>query len=198
MQKGSGSGPIDGADQLAMERIRRIEIHDYDPAWPSMFQTARSALLWEFTGLRTEIHHVGSTSVPGLCAKPKIDIDVLMQTDVELSDGIRRLRATGRYHDHGERHKDGMWVFSTTTYRSKPGERIYLSLPDNDTHQKRILFRDHLRQRREVALQYGALKRRLAREAPMDWDFYTASKGPFVERIVQLASARAQYPSKSQ
>jgi GrpB-like predicted nucleotidyltransferase (UPF0157 family) len=143
--------------------------------------------------LVAEIHHVGSTSVPGLCAKPKFDIDILLRRLSDIPEGIARMQATGDYTFHGDRYRDEMWVF--TTGRGSHGQRLYLCAPDHPIHRRRILFRDYLRRHPETAATYAALKRKLAFEAIDDWDYYTGGKGPFVADIVQRAATEASESS---
>jgi GrpB-like predicted nucleotidyltransferase (UPF0157 family) len=170
---------------VAMNR-RGIVIVDYDPQWPSTFDAAGDKLVRLLGGGVVEISHVGSTSIPGLCAKPKIDVDVVLYAEEAIPAGIEILERSG-YTFHGNKYNDGMWAF--TTGRGSFGERVYLCGPGNITHQKRILFRDYLRTHPDEAAIYGELKRRLAAEASDDWDYYTSGKGPYVASIVRKAVA---------
>src|SRR5262249_21355811 len=165
---------------------RTIVVLDYDPRWLAAFEDIRRTLEEQLAGLGREICHVGSTSVSGLCAKPKIDVDIVMRSAAAIPQGIERLKALG-YACHGDRYKDGMWAF--TIGRGSYGERLYLCAPGTPTHLRRLLFRDHLRNHPEAAAAYGALKRRLAAEAVNDWDHYTGGKGPFVADVVRRAAA---------
>lgn len=166
---------------------RAIEVVDYDPAWPRLFEEIRAGLERLLDGLVLEIHHIGSTAVPDLSAKPKIDVDIVLCSAAAIPEAIERMQATGDYAYHGDRHRDGMWVF--TTGRGSRGQRLYLCAPGTATHLRRMLFRDHLRQHPEAAAAYAALKRRLASETEDDWDHYTGGKGPFVAEIVRRAAA---------
>ncbi|GAB2176500.1 GrpB family protein [Dongia sp. agr-C8] len=165
---------------------RAIVVLDYDPAWPTTFESIRSRLEALLGDLVLEICHVGSTAVPGLCAKPKIDVDVVLRESAAIAIGAGRLLSAG-YAGHGDKHKDGMWVF--TTGRGSYGERVYLCAPGTATHENRLLFRDYLRARPEAAEEYGRLKRRLASETVRDWDHYTGGKSGFVADIVARAKA---------
>lgn len=117
-----------------MSFIRRqfIEVVDYDPAWPTLFEEIRARIELLLLGLVTEIHHIGSTSVPGLRAKPKIDIDIIFRQPAEIPEGIARMQATGDYTFHGELYQDNRWVF--TTSQVSPGQRLYLSAPEHPAH----------------------------------------------------------------
>ncbi len=172
-------------DRIQNGKYKAIVVLDYDPAWPARFEEIKSKLRGLLDQMVADIVHIGSTSIPGLCAKPKIDVDVVLKSEALIAQGIERLTSAG-YVCHGNKHNDGMWAF--TTGRGSFGERVYLCAPGTSTHQKRLFFRDHLRAYPEDAATYGALKRRLASEAD-DWDHYTGSKGPFVASIVKKAAS---------
>ena len=169
---------------------RGIVIVEYDLLWPSVFDAIRDRLGKLLGGGVVEVSHVGSTSIPGLCAKPKIDVDVVLDAEEAIPAGIEVLQRAG-YAFHGNRYNDGMWAF--TTGRGSFGERVYLCGPGNITHQKRILFRNYLRTHPDEAAIYGELKRRLAAEANNDWDYYTGGKGPYVAEVLRKATL-AQCP----
>jgi len=166
--------------------MRAIKVVDYDPSWPRLFAEIRaevSALLGEFV---MSIDHIGSTSVPGLAAKPKIDLDAVMISDEVLPAAIERVRA-GDFVFHGDTGEQ-RWTF--TRDHEGHGFRLYLCGPDNRAHQERILFRDYLRDHPERADAYADLKRRLSGEADGDWDFYTGGKTEFVSETLRLAILR--------
>jgi GrpB-like predicted nucleotidyltransferase (UPF0157 family) len=166
-----------------------IKVVEYDPSWLALFEAQRREVLRLIGDMVEAIHHVGSTSVVGLCAKPKIDIHAVLLADDLIPDAIERIRPHG-YAFQGEPYRDGMWVF--TQGHGSFGTRLYLCGPGNATHVKRILFRDYLRMHSDVADAYGALKRTLADEADGDWKFYTGGKSDFVAGIVRLASAEIE------
>lgn len=163
-----------------------IKIVDYDPAWPALFEAQRMRILELIGDLVEQIHHVGSTSVAGLAAKPKIDIDAVLLLEAHIPEAVERLKSLNDYTFHGDPYGDGMWTF--TQGHGSYGTRLYLGGPDNATHIKRILFRDWLRTHPDAAAKYAALKRRLAAEADGDWKFYTSGKADFIAGIVRLAS----------
>lgn len=132
-----------------------------------------------------DIHHIGSTSVPGLSAKPKIDIDTVVQSDALVGEAVELVKTLAEFTFHGDPYGDGMWTF--TSGHGSYGVRLYLCGPDNAHHHKRMLFRDWLREHPEAAAEYATLKRKLAAEANGDWKFYTGGKSEFVARIVKQA-----------
>ncbi|MBX4933014.1 GrpB family protein [Rhizobium bangladeshense] len=166
--------------------MRAIKVVDYDPCWPRLFAEVSieiSALLGEVV---LTIDHIGSTSVPGLAAKPKIDLDVVMISDEVLPMAIKIMRATD-FVFHGDRGEK-RWGF--TRDHDDHGFKLYLCGPDNRAHRERIRFRDYVRDHPERARAYAELKRRLAVEAGGDRDFYTGGKTEFVSETVRLAALR--------
>ncbi|MFT4185113.1 MAG: GrpB family protein [Rhizobium sp.] len=162
-----------------------IRLVDYDPGWPALFQS-RSADIAALLCRPVEIHHIGSTSVPGLCAKPKLDIDAVLSTTGDRLFATARLRENG-YAFHGDPYRADRWIF---TRDERPcGTRLYLCLPGNPAHRDRILFRNYLRSHPDAAADYAALKQRLAIEANGDWDHYTGGKSDFVAGILLRAIA---------
>ncbi len=172
-----------------------IKVVDYDPEWPMLFEEQRLRMMELIADLVEQIHHVGSTSVTGLAAKPKIDIDAVLAHDTHVPEAVERVKALGDYAFHGDPYGDGMWTF--TQGHGSHGTRLYICGPDNATHIKRILFRDWLRTHADAAAEYVALKRRLAAEANGDWKFYTGGKADFIAGIVRLAAV-AQGNAKQQ
>jgi GrpB-like predicted nucleotidyltransferase (UPF0157 family) len=162
-----------------------VEITGYDPSWPAHFIEAarRLATLLGDAGLC--IDHVGSTSVPGLAAKPVIDIDVTLRSPSDIPSASDRLVAAG-YEPRGSRYGDGVWAFLLP---GKPGQRVYLCPPDSDTHRKRMIFRDRLRSDATLAAAYETLKRQLAAAFPLDGDGYTAAKGEFIRNAIDAQAA---------
>ncbi|MFT4184425.1 MAG: GNAT family N-acetyltransferase [Rhizobium sp.] len=173
-------------DLIQTGKYKAIVVLDYDPAWPAEFEQIKSKLSGLLDEMVADIAHIGSTSVPGLCAKPKIDVDVVLKSEALIPQGIEKLKLAG-YTYHGNKYNDGMWAF--TTGRGSFGERVYLCASGTPTHQKPLFFRDHLRAHPEDAATYGALKQRLASETDNDWDYYTGNKGLFVASIVKKAAA---------
>ncbi|MGG6898701.1 GrpB family protein [Rhizobium sp. BR 315] len=165
--------------------MRAITLVNYDPAWPALFQSRCEAIA-ALLGQPADIQHIGSTSVPGLCAKPKLDIGaVLFANDARLF-ATEHLQEDG-YVFHGDLYGDDRWIF--TKDETPFGTRLYLCLPGNSAHRDRILFRDYLRSHPEAAERYATLKRKLARDANGDWDRYTPRKSDFVAGILRLAIA---------
>lgn len=162
-----------------------VELVPYDQEWPRRFDTTAEWLRELLRDKVIAIDHIGSTSIPGMSAKPLIDIDVTLTGLDAVSDAANALASAG-FDARGNRYDDDMWAFLLKT--SVPALRVYLCPPENETHRQRLLFRNHLRQHADIAAQYAELKNRLAREFPYDGDRYTAEKSEFICEVVEQAS----------
>ena len=163
-----------------------IHVLDYDPEWPSRFRQIVSELEPLLADLHPVFHHVGSTSVPGLAAKPKIDLHAAFANADPLADAIERVQSLGAFIFHGDKYKQQTWTF--TSGKGSHGARLYLCSTDNAVLRDRITFRDYLRSHPERAKAYAALKLKLMGEANDDWDYYTGGKSDFVLETLRLAS----------
>jgi GrpB-like predicted nucleotidyltransferase (UPF0157 family) len=160
-----------------------VELVPHDPQWPQAFQRIRDKLL-TLLPQALSIDHIGSTSIPGMTAKPLIDIDIVLP-DLGHIEGATRVLLVEGYEPRGNRYDDEVWAFLSRG--SVPAERVYLCPSGNGTHRNRLAFRDYLIAHPQAAADYAALKRRLAAEFRMDGDRYTAHKREFVDAIVARA-----------
>jgi GrpB-like predicted nucleotidyltransferase (UPF0157 family) len=160
-----------------------VELVPHDPQWPQAFQRIRNRLL-TLLPQALSIDHIGSTSIPGMTAKPLIDIDIVLP-DLGHIEGATRVLLVEGYEPRGNRYDDEVWAFLSRG--SVPAERVYLCPSGNGTHRNRLAFRDYLIAHPQAAADYAALKRRLAAEFRMDGDRYTAHKREFVDAIVARA-----------
>jgi GrpB-like predicted nucleotidyltransferase (UPF0157 family) len=122
------------------------------------------------------IHHIGATSVPGLAAKPLIDMMAGVRDLEEARAAYEPLLAGGWDHTP---HRPGI-----AHHFSKPGYGLHLTEPGSDLWNERLAFRDALRADPELVAEYATLKLQLAREHPDDIEAYTAGKRAFVGRVL--------------
>ncbi len=166
-----------------------VELVPYDPKWTNDFSAAEVLLRSTLGEYVVEVEHIGSTAVPGLAAKPIIDVDVTLSGLNYIPEASAALIAVG-FETRGNRYDDDVWAF-LFKHRS-PQIRVYLCSPSNQTHDRRLLFRNYLRQHDDTASAYSALKRRLAKQFPYDGDRYTSEKSAFISEIVCMAQKDAE------
>jgi GrpB-like predicted nucleotidyltransferase (UPF0157 family) len=163
-------------------RPETILVVDYDPAWPTVFEQLRRHVWPAVSDLATSAEHVGSTSVPGLAAKPIIDITLAVRTAADVPIAINRLAALGYVH-RGNLGVEGREAFRAPS--SLPHHHLYLCPSDSLALRNHLAVRDYLRVHPEIAKQYGELKKRLARQHPEDIDAYTEGKTDAIVRILK-------------
>lgn len=161
--------------------MNSITVVDYDPNWTKQFEELRSTLLGALEELTASIEHVGSTSVPGLPAKPVIDIDVVVSSD-DLASAIQRLMTIG-YKYRGE-----LGIPDREAMKS-PDDSVTHHLYVCPTHSQalanHLAVRDYLRSNSRSACEYGDLKKRLAREYSSDIDGYVEAKSGFLLGVLR-------------
>lgn len=161
-----------------------LSVVPYDSTWQKLFETERALLErilepW----LEGGIHHIGATAVPGLAAKPIVD----MMAGVRNLDAARAAYAPLREASyHSTPHRPGI-----AHHFSKPSPELetathglHLTEPESDLWRERLAFRDALRADASLADEYEALKLRLATEHGAGVGGYTADKRPFVARVL--------------
>jgi GrpB-like predicted nucleotidyltransferase (UPF0157 family) len=153
-----------------------IVIVDYDPAWPREFEALRDSAAAAVGELAVAIEHVGSTAVPGLAAKPVIDLVVVVKPD-DLQPAVDRLVAIGYVH-RGNLGVEGREAFSAP--KDEPRHHLYVSPTDSEELRAQLAFRDRLRNDGVLASEYVALKRELAVRFRDDRPGYTEAKTDFV------------------
>lgn len=166
--------------------MRKVIVKPYQEEWLHQFQQEAQTLHNLFGSLVVDIHHIGSTAVPGLAAKPVIDL-LPVVTHIEQVDAFNaRMEALG-YEPRGE---NGL-----------PGRRYFQKGGDNRTHhvhvfevgnpeiERHLVFRDYLRAYPEEALRYGELKLELARTYSTDISSYIEGKHDFVQQLEKQAIA---------
>jgi GrpB-like predicted nucleotidyltransferase (UPF0157 family) len=159
-----------------------VIVEDYDPRWPQLFEILRSRISAALGSLAAAVEHVGSTAVPGLAAKPIIDIDALLRSQTDLQRAIERLATLG-YEPQGDLGIPGREAFRVPT--SEFPHHLYVCSPDSREYDRHITLRNHLRSNPEDAQAYGLLKRSLANRYGNDRDGYSRAKTDFIEAILR-------------
>ncbi|MFC4448656.1 GrpB family protein [Halorussus aquaticus] len=169
-----------------------IEIVDYDPAWPVRFEREADRMA-EILGDRVvSIEHIGSTAVPGLAAKPIVDI-VPVVADVD--DGevcARRLAEAGYYRSHKDRGDD--WIELGREADDGQEFNVHIRPRDSERLRRNLLLRDYLRDHPDAHEEYARVKREAAAKHPEDPDAYTRAKSAVIESILGRAREAGYEP----
>jgi GrpB-like predicted nucleotidyltransferase (UPF0157 family) len=153
--------------------MRTIEVLEYDPAWPELFQQLAAHVRSALGDVAVAIEHVGSTSVPGLAAKPIIDMDIVVASEREVPAAIERLATLGYVH-LGNLGVEGREAFRRP--EGSPVHNLYVCPQGSLGLQNHLAVRDYLRTHPEAVQAYSALKKRLAQEFPTDIERYVDGK----------------------
>lgn len=172
--------------------MRTIVVVDYDSSWPNVFLQLRSTVWSVLEDFALSLEHVGSTSVPGLAAKPIIDMSVVLSSEADVPLAIQRLATLGYVH-RGNLGIEGREAFQHP--EGLPAHHLYVCPKGSLSLQNQLSVRDYLRSHAEVAQLYSELKKRLACEFPHDIDSYVDGKTDFLLGVLReagLSSDRLQ------
>lgn len=167
-----------------------VALQPYSAEWPTLFQTEAMQLQAAIGSHVLDIQHVGSTAIPGIPAKPILDIAVAVANLEAAVLCVQPLVALG-YLYHGEAGVPGRYFFTKGDPRTC---HLHMNAITSVDWRQQIAFRDYLRQHPAEAQAYAALKLRLADLFATDRSAYTASKAAFIADILQKALASG-YPT---
>jgi GrpB-like predicted nucleotidyltransferase (UPF0157 family) len=159
-------------------------VTEYDNDWPLLFEEIAQPVREAVASLGAQVEHVGSTSVPGLAAKPVIDIDVVVGSADDVPTAIERLRSLGYVYqgDKGIRGREAfMWPPGASPHH------LYVVVQGSQPYLDHLEFRNYLRDHPEVTREYAALKTKLAEQHSDDRLGYTDAKTEFVTRVLRAA-----------
>jgi GrpB-like predicted nucleotidyltransferase (UPF0157 family) len=161
-----------------------VVVVPYDPRWPAQFRATRDSLASVLDGVPVRsIEHVGSTSVPGLAAKPRIDVDVVVRAE-HLATARAALEAAG-YAWLGEQGVTDRHAFRAPD--RAPPRNVYVVVEGCLALRNHLAVRDLLRRDAGLRDEYGQLKLELARRDYEDIDQYVVDKSPAIQRILAAA-----------
>lgn len=162
----------------------RAVIIPYEPEWPVLFASLGEALRRALGDVALRIDHIGSTSIPGLDAKPVIDIQISLASFEPLDSFRIPIESLG--YVWRENNPD----LTKRYFRESPGERrthIHVRRAGSWPEQFALLFRDYMRAHDDDAQLYAELKHRLAEQYYEDRRGYTDAKSPFIWDIMKKA-----------
>jgi GrpB-like predicted nucleotidyltransferase (UPF0157 family) len=168
-----------------MKKTKNIIVTPYNPAWPEQFQLESSLLKKTLSDLCVDIHHVGSTSVPGLAAKPKIDIIAVIKDNPLLA--IQRLEASG-FTYKGEFNIPMHYGFNK---RGLIDINLHVYVEGHPEIELNLAFRDYLRTHSDIRDAYANLKNKLLEnESSFEktnsiFTGYNLGKDAFIRKVLE-------------
>lgn len=165
-----------------------IEITDYDPAWPRLFEEEKARILETIGPWVVAVEHVGSTAVPGLGAKAIIDIMAGIRDLSEAPNCIGRLEGLGyEYRPDLEVEMPERRYFRKFDSLGVRSHHLHMVEDTSDFWGRHLAFRDYLRSRPDQAERYYRLKKELASRFGSDRIGYTEAKTEFIEGALTRA-----------
>jgi GrpB-like predicted nucleotidyltransferase (UPF0157 family) len=165
-----------------------IVLTEYDPEWPNKFFIEKELILSTFSDNKIiSINHIGSTSVPGLKAKPTIDILLLLTSCMDLKLMIDKLAKVGyQFISRPENPPPHMMFAKGYSLSGYSGQTFHIH-PRYSGDWNELIFRDYIIDHPETANEYSDLKTRLSIENRNDREKYTLIKTSFIEDVIKQA-----------
>lgn len=172
--------------------MKKIVVEAYNPKWAHAFNELKAAYLKHLDD-SLRIEHVGSTSVPGLAAKPIIDIDIVVKHKGDITSLIGKLEELGYIHQ-GDMGIEGREAFKRSLeetplmyeHHSKWfSHHLYVCLEDSLAFKNHMALKNYLMAHEDAVKEYSELKFALAHKYPYDIDKYISDKTPFITRILK-------------
>lgn len=160
-----------------------VRLEPYSSEWKQFFEVEKAALLAVLDANILDIQHVGSTSIPGMLAKPIVDIAIAVADFEAARVCIPPIEKLG-YEYKGEYGIPRRHYFVKGEPRTA---HIHVTEIHSTEWQNLLLFRDYLRQHDQIAKDYAKLKRQLALQFPRDREAYLNGKAAFIEGVIQRA-----------
>lgn len=168
-----------------MGKMRNIVVVPYTAQWVDLFQQEADKLTPIFGAELITLHHIGSTSIPGLWAKPIIDMMPIVRNIQAVEQFILAMQALD-YESKGEYGIAGRHFF-TKGGEAARSHHIHMFEPNHPDAMQHLDFRDYLVAHPAIAQQYADLKRELAHQFPHDIKGYMAGKHTFIQQTIQQA-----------
>ncbi|QNK64203.1 GrpB family protein [Pedobacter sp. PAMC26386] len=172
--------------------IKKVVVVPYSTTWATEFGKLKMIFSGQLQDLILRIEHVGSTAVPGLAAKPIIDIDLIINNKYKFDHIIEILSKLGYTHG-GEMGIPGREAFTRNSALTPedgsgnfwPQHHLYVCLENSNSLRNHLIFRDYLRNNPKKVKEYSELKLKLAKNHTFDIDGYVEAKTTFILSILE-------------
>jgi len=163
-----------------------VIIVNYDSNWPTLYEKEKGNILEVIGHKVLAIEHMGSTAVPGLGAKPIIDIMAGVNGKADADECLLPLQKIG-YTDVTPEPDNSGGFYCLGKGAHSVGYHLHLVKFPSDRWNRQLFFRDYLRSHPEVAKEYFILKKKLSKKYGVDRVGYTEAKTAFIEKVILLA-----------
>lgn len=166
----------------------RIQVVAYDPAWRRDFEAESKRIVQALGNIAVHLHHIGSTAIPGIFAKPIIDLILEVDDTTKLDHRSATMENLG-YKPMGEYGIPGRRYFHKDNASGIRTHQIHAFNANSDDIERHLAFRDYMIAHPAEAQTYGELKQKLAREHPNDIKAYMDGKDPYIKKYEDKAIA---------
>ncbi|UZE93535.1 MAG: GrpB family protein [Candidatus Nealsonbacteria bacterium] len=161
----------------------KVKLSTYKPEWKKLYKKEEKLLLSTIGKYVLDIQHVGATSIPGVKAKPIIDIAIGVKSLKVGEECIKLLKKLG-YEYKGDAGIRGRHFFAKGSEVNRT-HYVHIEKLSGELWKNHILFRDYLRKNKKIAKKYTELKKKLAQKYKYDRDTYTTRKSAFIQKILK-------------
>ena len=158
----------------------KVHVAPYDPSWPTQFTTEAECIRAALGGVAVAVHHIGSTAIPEIFAKPIIDI-LLEVDDIQTLDAFSSALADLGYEAKGEFGIPGRRYFRKESSEGVRTHQIHAFERGSPASERHLAFRDYMIGQPTIAQSYSLLKKRLAASHPDDIEAYMDGKDSFIK-----------------
>jgi len=169
------------------EVTKAITVSPYDPGWPARYRRAESRIRAALGARALAVDHVGSTAVPGLAAKDRVDIDLIVADPTTEDDYVPALAKAG----YTLRTREPHWYEHRCLWTDDHTVSVHVFGPDCDEHLRHLILRDWLRAHPADRERYAAVKRQVAAEHPWSMAQYVAGKTAVIVDMLRRAGLSA-------
>jgi GrpB-like predicted nucleotidyltransferase (UPF0157 family) len=163
-----------------------IQVVEYDPAWPLEFEAEAARIVQAAGDMVLRLHHIGSTAIPGIPAKPIIDFLMEVEDLSALDTRTPAIESLG-YEAMGEFGIPGRRYFRKNNASGIRTHQVHAFDRSSAEIERHLAFRDYMIAHPVEANSYGELKRQLAKEHPTNMDAYMDGKDPFIKSTLAKA-----------
>ena len=167
---------------------RQYSIQPYNPEWISQFESIREKLLLIFKDKIISLEHVGSTSIPGMSAKPLIDVLIQVRHIEPFTEEKKAMEALGYLWGENYIEPDSLLFYKENHEGKSKTENIHVCVKDSEKALQFIQTRDYVRSHPERASAYSELKKKLVLQYPGDYPAYRAGKKSFLDETERLTT----------
>ncbi len=162
-----------------------VELENYNPKWGEDYEIEEKLLKKVLGNMIIEIHHIGSTAIPGLMAKPVIDILIVIK-DLNEINKIEEMLKEYDYENRGQQGVKDRYFFAKGPEDAR-SHYVHFVEPNSDTYYNQVYFKKYLLEHHGYIKEYCDLKQDLAEKYADERPKYTQGKNEFITMIIKLA-----------